>query len=174
MSLAAVKETIRVAGPVLELEVARPEGAPDAGFAAFDAAFDGEFAPTPAAAGPAPSAATSGEAEAAFASMQRLCAESQRAQAELLVCCDAYRGELAEIDAGLRRRGGSAARRAVGGGGGDARIAALEEENRMLKAGFLEAQAALTRSEEELAQAEEQNAILAKNLADAFTELHRR
>ena len=39
---------------------------------------------------------------------------------------------------------------------------------------LLEAQAALTRSEEELAQAEEQNAILAKNLADAFTELHRR
>ena len=174
MSLAAVKETIRVAGPVLELEVARPEGAPDAGFAAFDAAFDGEFAPTPAAAGPSPSAAPSGEAEAAFASMQRLCAESQRAQAELLVCCDAYRGELAEIDAGLRRRGGSAAPEGGGGGGGDARIAALEEENRMLKAGFLEAQAALTRSEEELAQAEEQNAILAKNLADAFTELHRR
>ena len=55
-----------------------------------------------------------------------------------------------------------------------ARIKELEEENRMLKAGFLEAQAALTRSEEELAQAEEQNAILAKNLADAFTELHRR
>ena len=107
--------------------------------------------------------------------MQRLCAESQRAQAELLVCCDAYRGELAEIDAGLRRRGGgSAAPEGGGGGGGDARIAALEEENRMLKAGFLEAQAALTRSEEELAQAEEQNAILAKNLADAFTELHRR
>ena len=143
--------------------------------AAVDAAFDGEFAPTPAAAGPSPSAAPSGEAEAAFASMQRLCAESQRAQAELLVCCDAYRGELAEIDAGLRRRDrGSAAPEGGGGGGGDARIAALEEENRMLKAGFLEAQAALTRSEEELAQAEEQNAILAKNLADAFTELHRR
>ena len=74
--------------------------------------LDGEFAPTPRGGGSVAERGDERRAEAAFASMQRLCAESQRAQAEPLVCCDAYRGELAEIDAGLRRRGGSA-RRAV-------------------------------------------------------------
>eukprot|EP00966_Prymnesium_polylepis_P084838 1964170-Prymnesium_polylepis.1 len=79
--------------------------APAGAAALFDSTPFGEAEAAKAVARAAAEAAETEAAEAAFAELRAVCDESQASQAQLLVCCAAYRAELDSLEGEVRREG---------------------------------------------------------------------